>query len=382
MQLSVVILNYNVKYFLEACLRSVQLAIKNLDAEIIVVDNNSSDGSKEMMQLKFPEIPYLFNKYNAGFSKGNNQGVEIAKGKYICVLNPDTIVTENAFVSIFNHIKNLQNFGILGCKLIDGSGSFLPESKRGIPKPWVAFTKAFGLYKIFPNTKWFNQYYAQHISENQNGKVDILVGAFMFLERDLYIKVGGFDEACFMYSDDIDLSYLSLLQNKNNYYYSDISCIHFKGESTSKDGTYMKRFQEAMQFFYKKHFSKSVMFDFMMNLGIAVFAYKKKNEIVIEKKIPIKYVILSKAIIHLNEINQIPTEIISNYNDLVLFMEENKYQKIEILYDTNFFSFSDYINLLEQFKNFQFTFKLKPINSDFFIGSNDKNDRGEVLFLK
>ena len=382
MQLSVIILNYNVKYFLEVCIKSVQKAIQNLDAEIIVVDNNSTDGSKEMMQQVFPEITYIFNDYNAGFPKGNNQGVDVAKGKYICILNPDTIVAENTFSSILEYVKTLPNFGILGCKLIDGAGNFLPECKRGVPTPWVAFTKVLGLYKFFPKSKSFNQYYAQHVSENENGNVDILVGAFMFLERDLYIKVGGFDEGCFMYSDDIDLSYLSLKEGKQNYYFSEISCIHFKGESTLKDGTYMNRFKEAMQFFYRKHFNPSFIFDIMMNVGIFLFAFKKKTEVVKVKIIPNEYVVLSKESLSVRDINGISFTEFSNYDDFIFYLEKNNQNKLEILYDSNSFSYENYIKLLERFKNSFFTFKIKPANSEFFLGSNDKNDRGEVLFLK
>lgn len=382
MQLSVIILNYNVKFFLEACIKSVQKAIENIEAEIIVVDNNSTDGSKEMMQDIFPNIPYIFNDYNAGFPKGNNQGVEIAKGKYICILNPDTIVSENTFTTILNYIKKIPDFGILGCKLIDGSGQFLPESKRGIPTPWVAFTKVLGLYKFFPNSKRFNQYYAQHISENQNGLVDILVGAFMFLERDLYLKVGGFDEGCFMYSDDIDLSYLSLKEGRRNYYFSEVSCIHFKGESTLKDGTYMNRFKEAMQFFYRKHFTSSFVFDVMMNVGITIFAFKKKSEVVKEKINPTEYVLFSKNSSINKQLNGVPIIELSKMDELNSYLEKNKENKIEILYDSACFLHQDYIKLLERFKNYGFTFKIKPINSEYFLGSNDKNDRGEVLSLK
>jgi GT2 family glycosyltransferase len=159
------------------------------------------------MKQLFPQITLIENKENLGFPKGNNIAVEQAKGEYICILNPDTVVAEDTFAKILNSKFQIPNsqLGIIGCKLIDGTGNFLSESKRGVPTPWVAFTKIFGLYKI---SNFFGKYYAQHLSENQSGKVDVLVGAFMMMKRDLYIKVGGFDENCFMYSDDIDLSYM------------------------------------------------------------------------------------------------------------------------------------------------------------------------------
>ena len=207
MQLSVIILNYNVRYFLEQCVLSVQNALEGIDGEIIVIDNNSSDDSCVMMQQRFPEVKLISNTENLGFPKGNNIGVAQAKGEYICILNPDTIVAEDTFFKILNPINWTPETGIIGCKLIDGAGNFLPESKRGIPTPWVSFTKIFGLYKI---SNLFGKYYAQHLSKEQSGKVEILVGAFMFMKKDLYTKIGGFDENCFMYSDDIDLSYMVL----------------------------------------------------------------------------------------------------------------------------------------------------------------------------
>jgi len=226
MQLSVIILNYNVRYFLEQCVLSVQQALSGIDAEVIVVDNNSPDDSCKMMKERFSDVKLIENKVNAGFPKGNNIGVNAAKGEYICILNPDTVVAEDTFVKVLAFAESQKDFGICGVKLIDGRGFFLPESKRGVPTPWVAFTKIGGLYKLLPRREIFNRYYAQHIGENQNGKVDILVGAFMIMKREVYLEVGGFDEDCFMYSDDIDLSYMVLKKGLRNYYYADTSVIY------------------------------------------------------------------------------------------------------------------------------------------------------------
>ena len=278
MQLSVIILNYNVRFFLEQCVASVQEALTNIDSEIIVVDNNSSDDSCEMIKMRFPNVNLIVNNSNLGFPKGNNIGVAVANGDYICILNPDTVVAADTFEKILAFAEKQENLGIVGCKLIDGSGNFLPESKRGIPTPFVALTKIFGLYKLFPKWELFNRYYAQHLSENETGKVDILVGAFMIMKRNLYNEIGGFDENCFMYSDDIDLSFMALKSGKINYYFHETSVIHYKGESTVKDGLYMKRFREAMQFFYKKHYKSSPLFDFFMKIGTLFFALIKKNQ--------------------------------------------------------------------------------------------------------
>ncbi len=380
MQLSVVILNYNVKHFLEICIKSVQKAIENINGEIIVVDNASNDGSKEMMQHIFPDVTYLYQTENSGFPKGNNIGVNHAKGAFICILNPDTIVAEDTFEILLKEYQSLKNPGILGCRLIDGSGKFLPESKRGVPTPWVAFTKVASLYKVFPKTKWFNKYYAQHISEKETGKVDILVGAFMFMKRDLYLEVGGFDEGCFMYADDIDLSYMVSKTGLQNYYVPKTTVIHFKGESTLKDGKYMMRFKEAMQFFYQKHFKSSWWFNSIMNIGIALFAFKKKTEKSNTSNFTDHYILVTNnAAVYQNVINKVdkPLDWVYFLDDIETINQSDK--NIEVLIDSESISYKDYIRYINQNQKTNKSFKIRALNSDFFIGSNDKNDRGEIL---
>ena len=384
MQLSVIILNYNVRYFLELCVLSVQQAIQNLDAEIIVIDNNSSDDSCAMMKQRFPNIKLIENKENSGFPKGNNIGVEQAKGEYICILNPDTVVSEDTFEKVLTFAEKQSDLGIIGCKLIDGTGNFLPESKRGIPTPWVAFTKIFGLYRFFPNSASFNKYYAQHLDENQTGKVAILVGAFMVMKRALYTEIGGFDEKCFMYSDDIDLSYMALQKGKSNYYFHETSVIHYKGESTVKDGTYMKRFQEAMNFFYRKHFKVSVFFSVFMKIGIVFFSFVKMFQGKVKPKpSPENYLLVSdnepirKKLE--NKLQKNTQRTILENGKIVFSQSFSEKQNTEIILDANYLGFKAAIAFFEDNKNKSFTFKLLPIQSDFIIGSNSSNDRGEVI---
>ncbi|MBL7886887.1 MAG: glycosyltransferase family 2 protein [Flavobacterium sp.] len=372
MQLSVIILNYNVRYFLELCVLSVQKALEGIEGEIIVIDNNSSDDSCAMMKHRFPNIKLIENKENVGFPKGNNIGVAQAKGEFICILNPDTVVAEDTFIKLLNTEHWSLNTGITGCKLIDGSGNFLPECKRGIPTPWVAFTKIFGLYRL---SNFFGKYYAQHLSENQSGKVEILVGAFMVMKRDLYNEIGGFDENCFMYSDDIDLSYRVLQKGKTNYYFHETSVIHYKGESTVKDETYMKRFQEAMNFFYQKHFKVSVFFSVFMKIGIVLFSFMKmfqgKSK---AKKAPENFSLISES----REIKQQLEEKLQRRIRLgTLFSSFDK--SSEIILDANNISFKEIISFIETNKNKSLTFKILPPNSNFIIGSNSSNDRGEVI---
>lgn len=375
MQLSVIILNYNVRYFLEQCVLSVEKALAGIEGEIIVIDNNSPDDSCAMMKAKFPHIKLIENKENSGFPKGNNIGVAEAKGEYLCILNPDTIVAEDTFTKILKTENWQLNTGIVGCKLIDGSGAFLPESKRGVPTPWVAFTKIFGLYKVFPNSSWFNQYYAQHLSENETGKVAILVGAFMVLKRELYLQVGGFDENCFMYSDDIDLSYMILKTGKSNYYFHETSVIHYKGESTVRDGTYMKRFREAMQFFYKKHFKKSWFFDVMMQVGSFVFSLLKKSQQKQEIRTISEYIVFSRRNFEL-KLDQ-KTTYLADFNQFV----NNPKQNIEIIFDTTTISFCEIITFMQSNTNKNISFKNYIASSNYLIGSNNSNDRGQIKLL-
>lgn len=387
MQLSVIILNYNVRYFLEQCVLSVQKALQNIDGEIIVVDNASADDSCAMMRERFPEVTLIANSDNLGFPKGNNIGVAQAKGEYVCILNPDTVVAEDTFEKVLAFARQQTDSGIVGCKLIDGTGNFLPESKRGVPTPWVAFTKITGLYKFFPKTKLFNQYYAQHLDENQTGKVDILVGAFMVLKRDLYLEVGGFDENCFMYSDDIDLSYLVLKTGKANYYFHETTVIHYKGESTVKDGTYMKRFREAMQFFYRKHFKASFFFDVFMEIGTFVFARFKKKQTGANKTADIEaYGLFSKDLETKEKLEpQLQKKLYwsKDINENALFSQSDlEGKRIEILLDNNSFSFRTIIAFLERNKNRKYTFRIIPENAAYWIGSDSSNDRGVIVKIK
>jgi GT2 family glycosyltransferase len=374
MKLSVIILNYNVRYFLELCVLSVQNAIINIDAEIIVIDNKSQDDSSEMIKLRFPQVKLIENQDNYGFPKGNNIGVSQAKGEFICILNPDTVVAEDTFIKVLAFAEKQKKLGIVGCKLIDGTGKFLPESKRGTPTPFVAFTKIVGLYKLFP--KLFGKYYALNLSEDKSGAVEILVGAFMLMKRDLYTEIGGFDEHCFMYSDDIDLSYMALKNGQLNYYFHETAVIHYKGESTIKDSIYMKRNQEAMNFFFKKHFQVSFFFTLFMKMGIVFFSiiklfhWRPKP-----KSSPKEYILLSNNEILLKNLEAYLGKKVEIHNTMSFVAKA----RTEIIYDNNVFDFKTIIKSLEANKNKGFTFKIIPKCADFIIGSNTSFDRGEIL---
>jgi GT2 family glycosyltransferase len=370
MQLSVIILNYNVRYFLEACIRSVQSAIAEINAEIIVVDNNSPDDSCEMMRTTFPEIQLIANTENVGFAKANNQAVKIAKGEYVCILNPDTIVAEDTFTQLLAFAEKTENVGSIGCKLVDGSGKFLPESKRNIPTPMVSVKKILGSKK--------SGYYAT-IKENEIGKVDILVGAFMLMKKAVYDTVGGFDEDYFMYGEDIDLSYKIKKAGFQNYYYGKTSVIHYKGESTLKDKTYAKRFYGAMQLFYKKHFQRNLLYDVAVMLGAKLIPFLSSSEKKVQKVVQ-NYLIVTNSAERFQQIRAVvtPKNCIQIENIEQFFRQIKDKNNAEIILDLHFVDAKTSIQIFEKQLGY---YKILPKSSTFILGSDSSKNRGEVVLL-
>lgn len=242
-----------------------------MECEVFVVDNNSVDGSVKMVRDKFPEVILIANKENTGFSRANNQAMRVAQGEYILLLNPDTVVEENTFRKVVSFMDAHPDAGGLGVQMIDGKGNFLPESKRGLPTPSVAFYKIFGLSKLFPKSKTFGRYHLGYLDKNATHEVEILSGAFMLMRKAALDKVGLLDEDYFMYGEDIDLSYRIILGGYKNYYYHDTRIIHYKGESTKKSSVnYVFVFYRAMVIFARKHFSQknAKLFSFLINMAI------------------------------------------------------------------------------------------------------------------
>lgn len=271
MKLSVVIVNYNVKYFLEQCLQSVVRACEGIDSEIFVVDNNSWDGSVAMVEEKFKQIKLIANDENLGFSKANNQAMRMAKGEYILLLNPDTVVEEDTFKLCIEFMDKHPKAGGLGVKMLDGKGIFLPESKRGLPTPQVSFFKIFGLSALFPKSTTFGRYHLGFLDKEEIHEIDILSGAFMWMRKSVLDKVGLLDEDYFMYGEDIDLSWRIRKAGFQNYYFPKTRIIHYKGESTKKGSiNYVFVFYKAMVIFARKHFSSSYagLFSFFIHLAI------------------------------------------------------------------------------------------------------------------
>ncbi|HKR04179.1 MAG TPA: glycosyltransferase [Bacteroidia bacterium] len=275
MKLSIVIVNYNVKFFLEQCLHSVFKALPEINTEVFVVDNNSVDGSVEMMEEKFPSVKLIANETNQGFSKANNQAIKIANGEYVLLLNPDTVVEEDTFKKVISFMDAHPGAGGLGVHMIDGKGNFLPESKRGLPTPSVAFYKIFGLSALFPKSKIFGKYHLGFLDKNKTAEVEVLSGAFMLLRKTALDKTGLLDETFFMYGEDIDISYRIIKAGYKNYYFPETRIIHYKGESTKKSSVnYVMVFYKAMMIFAFKHFSQSSarLFSFLISFAIYVRA--------------------------------------------------------------------------------------------------------------
>lgn len=270
--LSVVIVNYNVEYFLEQCLNSVLKARQKNNIEIFVVDNNSSDGSVEMVKQKFPNVILIANKDNRGFSSANNQAIKIAKGRNILLLNPDTVVEESTFNKVVGFMNSHDDCGGLGVRMVDGKGDFLPESKRGLPTPLVAFYKIFGLSSIFPKSKKFGAYHLGYLDEFEINQIDVLSGAFLCVSKSALEKVGLLDETFFMYGEDIDFSYRITQEGFKNYYFPETTIIHYKGESTKKSSiNYVFVFYKAMVIFAEKHFSKNNAKVFSLAIHLAIY---------------------------------------------------------------------------------------------------------------
>ncbi|MDD4149050.1 MAG: glycosyltransferase [Bacteroidales bacterium] len=272
MKISVVIVNYNVKHFLEQCLNSVLASARHCETEIYVVDNNSVDGSCSMVKEKFPEVNLIENKTNFGFSYANNQAIKLSKGEYVLLLNPDTVIEEKTLQKISDFMDAHPDAGGLGVKMIDGKGRFLPESKRGLPTPEVAFYKIFGVSKLFPKSKKFGKYHLTYLDKEQTHIVDVLSGAFMLLRKECLDITGLLDETFFMYGEDIDMSYRINLAGYKNYYFPETTIIHYKGESTKKGSiNYVLVFYNAMIIFAKKHFSKRHAGTFSALINIAIY---------------------------------------------------------------------------------------------------------------
>ena len=283
MDLSIIIVNYNVKEFLQNLLHSAEKASSRISKEIIVIDNASDDGSVDIIKQKFPTVKLIENKNNIGFGSANNQGLKIAQGKYILFINPDCIVSENTFDKMISFFNEHPDCGLAGCKILNSDGSLQLACRRSFPGPWTSFTKVTGLSNLFPGSRIFARYNLTYLDENRTHEVDAVSGSFMMIKRDAYEKVGGFDDQFFMYGEDLDLCYRVQKAGFKVYYVPDTQIIHYKGESTKRSNLdETKLFYDAMHKFVKKHLSSFPIVELILRTAIGftkLFAFLGKRKL-------------------------------------------------------------------------------------------------------
>ncbi len=401
LKLSVVIVNYNVKYFLEQCLFSVLKASSEIDAEIVVIDNHSSDGSRSYLENKFPDVHFKWNASNDGFAKANNAALSSLQGDLILFLNPDTIVPEDCFQKCIHFFLTHPQCGALGVRMLDGSGKFLPESKRGFPSPAASFYKLTGLISLFPQSPVFARYYAGHLHEMETNEVEVLAGAFMMVSKKALEEVKGFDERFFMYAEDIDLSYRILQAGFKVYYYPGTSILHFKGESTQKSSPlYARHFFGAMELFVQKHYKEQKAYYFLMRMAIKANKgfYLLKRALSSRKQIsqtnssPSTTLVIASehyfnVLLHLIKFAPTPLPLVGNYDlpvsePLVSVAEANKLTALmqkkqigQLVLTTETLRFKQIIELMNVLKG-DTDFLIHAMHSHSIVGSSYKHSNG------
>jgi GT2 family glycosyltransferase len=383
MQLSVIIVSYNVKYFLEQCLFSVEAACKNIDAEILVVDNASTDNSIEYLQPKFPSVRFIKNDLNEGFAKANNKALQLVTGKYVLYLNPDTIIAEDSFVNTVSFLNEHNEAGAVGVKLVDGGGNFLPESKRSFPSVIASFFKMSGLASLFPRSQIFNRYALGNLDENKIHEVNVLPGAFLMVRKNILLQLNGYDENIFMYGEDIDLSYRIQQAGYKNYYLGNNAIIHFKGESAQINRTvYVRNFYDAMKIFVHKHYKKSSAFflntTIIFSRSIALVKHNFSSSI--KEKKDITFLLVGD-----DESTTSAEKIISAYNFNIKKIDSleqlntatsNKI-KTAIVFCMHNFSYAETISFIQKNKN-KFTCFWHHPKSQSIVGSSSSKTAGEI----
>ncbi|MDT8347737.1 MAG: glycosyltransferase family 2 protein [Flavobacteriaceae bacterium] len=366
MQLSVVIVHYKVPAFLALCLDSVQKALADFEAEIIVVDNHSQDESAAITKELFPSVNYIALNQNIGFAKANNLGVNKASGEFVCILNPDTVVPEDCFKRLFEYYSKQKNPGIIGIRMLDGSGNFLPESKRNFPSLRTA------LYKFLNISSKKHHYYADAVAPKENAAVAILAGAFMFLSKEHYHAVCGFDETYFMYGEDIDLSYQMLLSGKQNYYFGTNFIIHFKGESGQKDKAYAQRFYSAMRIFFYKYSKGNFLSLGLVKLvtDVLPYFYPTKTNVKVHMPATENCILITKQLLNHPFFLQKTTP------DRLVDISKTHW-----VFDTESLSYTEILQIIEQESTQNSTLEFAFYNAklSLILGSSNKKAKGYVI---
>ncbi|MDR2962245.1 MAG: glycosyltransferase [Bacteroidales bacterium] len=405
--LSIVIVSYNVQYFLLHCLHSIRGAASDIALEIFVVDNSSIDGTCEAVIQQFPEVQLIQNTENVGFAKACNQAIHQAQGAYILLLNPDTMLSEDSLKLPLAYMEAHEKCGALGVKMLDGSGNFLPESKRGLPTYGVALCKLLGLQKLFPHASWANRYYASHIHENETAAVEVLSGAYFLVRAELLQQVGLLNEAYFMYGEDIDLSYKITQAGFENVYFPETSIIHYKGECTpNRSMRSVYNFYKAMLIFVQTDLKVSKIF--VPFLWIALFvsvaaAWCKRNVFALARKVKPKHRVLivgsgyepqrvEKFLRASNFIGEIAgyislTEEFPNTLNYIGTRRELPHLIqisgiTEIIFCIDSMSVSEVIAIIHECALFKISFKIADPHSRSVVGSTSPQRKGELYEIR
>jgi len=406
-QLSIVIVSYNVKYFLLHCLHSVCNAAGDIALEIFVVDNSSHDGTCEAVLQQFPDVQLIQNIENVGFARACNQAIRQAQGEYVLLLNPDTMLREDTLRNSLAYMNAHAECGALGVKMLDGAGNFLPESKRGLPTYGVALCKILGLQKLFPTKKWANRYYASHVGENETAPVEVLSGAFFLVRLQVLQQVCLLNEAYFMYGEDIDLSYKITQAGFQNIYFPQTSIIHYKGESTPhRSIRCIYNFYKAMLIFVQTNLKALKIFTpflwILLFFAIAV-AWVKRNVSSIARKVSPKHRALIvgagyepqrvEKFLHTSNFNgeilgyiSLTDEFPETLNYIGTRSQLPHYIQIntvtEVIFCIDSMSVGEVIAIIQECSSFNISFKIADTQSRSVVGSSSPQRKGELYEIR
>lgn len=364
MKISVIIVSYNCKAFLDYCLQSVTKALTQIDSEIIVVDNCSSDATVQYLKSKKYDLRLIENKKNIGFSKANNKAAKLAKGEYLFFLNPDTIIPEDLIDSFFKKKKN--NMGIFSFRMIDGKGIFLRESKRNFPSICAISKKLIGMK---------SGYYSD-LGEFDSGNVDVLCGANMLIENSLFNDINGFNEEYFMFGEDIEICYETFNKGFNNFYCGSSSIIHFKGESTVNDINYLRNFYGAMVIYYKNIFSKNLFL-------IAIIKVISRFIIILRRISPKKTHFKSKPKKNILYSNNSDIKLEKIFGDIILIKKiDEKLNDCNLIFDSNYLTNKEIISCVDNLKSRnKMNFWFLSSDYSYIIRAGGMNQKGNAIFL-
>jgi GT2 family glycosyltransferase len=362
--------NYNAQYFLKNCIGSINRSLGVNGIEIIVVDNASTDESCEMLRADFPEVRLIENPVNVGFSKANNQGVAMAGGTHILILNPDTLIAEDTLRNVLQISELKKDMGVLGVRFIDGSGRFLPESKRNFPDLMAAGLKLMGISR---------KYYARHIAEKETAAVDILSGAFMFMKKSVFDQIGGFDEDFFMYGEDIDLSYRISQAGYTNYYFGGVTLLHYKGESTLKNAAHYQNFYGAMKLFYQKHLDREPVSErligLIVNTAIRIKSLEKTKQAGTTKSFR-KWIYFGN---NQGIFDKIQNAYPGTTGEMMHSLPDFPISTDFLFYDSACFTFKEIIKFMSAHKDMLPRQRIISEDGTFFAGSDLSHTRGQVV---